>query len=74
MYVRRFAQAEQIESPMQLGTLVRQMADSLGITTPGMRCNRWRIDKPAAAQPAAVARSTRSSARDRFKVVDGDGA
>jgi hypothetical protein len=75
LYVRRLSQAEQHESSTQLGTLVRQMSDSLGITTPGMRANRWRIEKLEQPVPAvAESRAKRTSARDRFRVVDGDGA
>jgi len=77
LYVRRLSEAEELESRVNLSTLVRQMADSLGLTTPGMRANRWRIAadevaerrENAAKQPAA-----RRTARDRFKVVPGDGA
>jgi len=45
LYVRRFCEAEEIESKVNLSTLVRQMADSLGLTTPGLRANRWRIKR-----------------------------
>jgi hypothetical protein len=76
LYVRRYSEAEALESRVNLSTLVRQMADSLGLTTPGMRANRWRIAadevaerrESAGKQPAA-----KRSARDRFKVVPGDG-
>lgn len=71
LYVRRFAEAEQRRAAVILGTLVRQMADSLGLTTPGMRCNRWRIGEPEQAAPAR-SKPARTSARDRFKVVTGD--
>lgn len=47
LYVRRLAEAELPDSAVNLSTLVRQMADSLGLTSPGMRANRWRIDRPA---------------------------
>lgn len=73
LYVRRLVQVEQRDSPASVGTLVRQMADNLGLTTPGMLRNRWRIGEPepkTARRPAVASRS----ARDRFKVVNGDGA
>lgn len=75
LYVRRLAEAEKPGSPANLSTLVRQMADSLGLTTPGMRANRWRIVRDEEARPAASGRtaSARSSARSRLKVVPGDG-
>ena len=76
LYVRRFCEAEQIDSKVNLSTLVRQMADSLGLTTPGMRANRWRIlrEEDAASQPAARGRASggslgRSSSRSRLTVV-----
>ncbi|MFB4320661.1 hypothetical protein [Actinomadura sp. 21ATH] len=75
LYVRKFAEVEKPDAPINLGTLVRQMADSLGLTTPGLRCNRWRIVSaaPAEAVPApSKAMPKRSSARDRFKVVRDD--
>lgn len=72
LYVRRLAEAEQRASSVNLSTLVRQMSDSLGITTPGMRANRWRIGAPEQAKPRPA--PTQRSARSRFKVVTGDGA
>lgn len=77
LYVRRFTEAELMDSRVNLSTLVRQMADSLGLTTPGMRANRWRIaaDEAVAAKPAIRGRAaaTRSSSRSRLKVVPADG-
>lgn len=74
LYVRRLVQAEQLDAPTTVGTLVRQMSDSLGITTPGMRANRWRIEQPEQQATVVKPATRRTSARDRFKVVDGDGA
>lgn len=79
LYVRRLTEAEQLESSVTLTTVVRQMADSLGLTTPGMRANRWRInrDEEPAARPAPAAQGQsagRASARSRLQVVTGDGA
>lgn len=76
LYVRRFVEAEEYDSSVSLSTLIRQMADSLGLTTPGMRANRWRIAAedpvPTVARKSAATR--RPSARDRLKVVrDADG-
>lgn len=77
LYVRRLAEAEQSESAVSLSTLVRQMADALGLTIPGLRVNRWKI----AADQVAVKRAERDSsevvkpsARDRFTVVSSDQA
>jgi hypothetical protein len=74
LYVRRLAEAEKPDSAVVLSTLVRQMGDSLGLTTPGMRANRWRIAAEEPARPAAARKPVaRSSARSRLKVVSGDG-
>lgn len=76
LYVRRFSEAELMDSRVNLSTLVRQMADSLGLTTPGMRANRWRIAADEVAErreSAAAAQPRKRTARDRFKVVPGDG-
>lgn len=73
LYVRRFAEAERPDSPVNLSTLVRQMADSLGLTTPGLRNNRWRIagDEVGAKRAENAAPPPRRSSRDRLKVVNG---
>lgn len=74
LYVRRLAEAEKPDSAVVLSTLVRQMADSLGLTTPGLRGNRWRIAADEPARPTATRKpAARSSARSRLKVVSGDG-
>ncbi|BBC30008.1 hypothetical protein SGFS_013020 [Streptomyces graminofaciens] len=74
LYVRRLVQAEQPDAFVNLGTLVRQMADSLGLTTPGMRANRWRIERPneereMSAGPSPTIAPT--SARARLRAVAG---
>lgn len=75
LYVRRLVEAEEPGSFVNLSTLVRQMADSLGLTTPGMRANRWRITAEEPVRPAVSSRRApvRPSARSRLKVVPGDG-
>ena len=76
LFVRNLAVVEQPGAPINLGTLVRQQQDSLGLTTPGLRANRWRITRDEVAErrqdtPAAA----RPSSRGRLKVVTGgDGA
>jgi len=70
LYIRRLVEAEEPDSMVTLSTLVRQLGDSLGITQPGMRANRWRIG--AAETPAPKTQPTATkSARDRFTVVQG---
>lgn len=73
LYVRRLAESEQPGSAVNLGTLVRQMSDSLGLSTPGMRNNRWRIagDEVAARRAGSEAPAPRKSSRDRLRVVNG---
>ncbi|MEH0445437.1 hypothetical protein QA811_17695 [Streptomyces sp. B21-102] len=72
LYVRRLSEAEKPEAFVGLGTLVRQMADSLGLTSPGMRANRWRIERPheddEVSGPATIAPT---SARARLRAVSG---
>lgn len=78
LYVRNLAQVELPGSPINLGTLVRQQSDSLGLTTPGLRSNRWRIVATAPAEavpaPSRTPAPRRTSSRDRLKVVRDDDA
>ncbi|TXS39272.1 hypothetical protein [Streptomyces sp. OR43] len=76
LYVRRLVEAEERGAAAVLTTLVRQMADSLGLTTPGMRANRWRIDRGSEqdetpAAPGAVPDISPTSARARLRAVSG---
>lgn len=78
LFVRNLAAVELPGAPINLGTLVRQQQDSLGLTTPGLRTNRWRItrDEVAAkrADKQAEAAPSTPSARDRLKAIAGGGA
>ncbi|MFP3986891.1 hypothetical protein U9R90_05190 [Streptomyces sp. E11-3] len=58
LYVRRLTEAELMDSRVNLSTLVRQMGDSLGLTTPGMRANRWRVDRPREEEEAPTGTSS----------------
>lgn len=74
MYVRRLAEAEQPDSSVAGSTLVRQMADALGLTIPGLRVNRWKIAADQVAEKREQRRAAapkKPLARDRFKVVGG---
>lgn len=73
LYIRRLAEAEKGDAGVNLGTLVRQMSDSLGLTTPGMRANRWRIDRAEASeeQPTGPVKPASNSARARLRAVPG---
>lgn len=79
LYTRRLAAAERAGAPVAAGTLVRQLADSLGLTVPGMDRNRWKISyttpAPVAAdQEAAASGDARVARRSgRLRVVPGDG-
>lgn len=72
LYTRRFAEAEQADSSVTLNTLVRQLADSIGVTVPGMRSARWLLvaDVINVEQPKQKAIP---SAKDRFALKQGDG-
>lgn len=78
LYVRRLTEAELMDSTVALSTLVRQMADSLGLTTPGLRANRWRIDRLEDAVPqkpsSAPVSIAPNSARARLKAVSSGGS
>lgn len=74
LYVRRLAEAEKPDSAVVLSTLVRQMADSLGLTTPGMRGNRWRIDRPSEESEelsTGPSPTAGNSARARLRAISG---
>jgi hypothetical protein len=84
LYVRRLVQVERPDSPTAAGTLLRQQAEALGLTTPGLHRNRWRIirdqvaEKRTEQQPdagPAAPRSSSASLRARLTVVaHGDAA
>lgn len=68
LYVRRFIEASQPKAPTSLTTVVKQMSDSLGISTPGLRCNRWKIGAPE-SESAPKTQTASVSSRERFRVV-----
>jgi hypothetical protein len=75
MYVRRLAEAEKPGAPVAIGTLIRQLSESLGLSVPGLARNKWRIGAPVEqVQAARAAAPQRTSARNRLQVVDGAGA
>jgi hypothetical protein len=73
MYVRKLSEAELPGSLAATATLVRQLGDSLGLSTAGLRTNKWKItgdEAPKQRQAVKGRRQpTRSTARDRFRVV-----
>ena len=70
LYVRRLVEAEASGAKVTLSTLVRQMADSLGLTVAGMRTNRWVIEAPREEAPVATHSSSATGSRARLRVVD----
>lgn len=75
MYCRRFAAAEVPDAPVALGTLVRQMMDSLLLTIPAMRSARVQIagGEGKAEAESKPARRRGGGSRARLTVVRGDG-
>lgn len=71
LYVRRLAEAELPDSPTALSTLVRQMGDALGLSVPGLRSLRWKIEE-GPKKPGETAAPARKSSRDRLRVVTRD--
>jgi hypothetical protein len=71
LYVRRLVEAEKPDAATNLGTLVKQLMEGLGISQDGLAKRRWRIavDEVAAKRDDAPAVPAKKSARDRFKVV-----
>lgn len=65
LYVRRLREAERRDSSVALSTLVRQTADSLGLTTPGLRSHRWKIVVDTVPGRSVAP----SSVRDRLRMV-----
>ena len=72
LYVRNLTYVENPESSVTAGTLLRQQADSLGVTVPGMRSHRWKIAaKPQerSTGPVADVVPISTSTRTRLKAV-----
>lgn len=76
-YVRVYTEAEQREASTTTRNLRKQLGEALGLTLPGMRMLRWRIEYPPAVKvsrtAAAEQDSPRPSMRDRLGMVAGGG-
>jgi hypothetical protein len=71
LYVRRFREAEKPGAPVALSTLIVRQMEVLGLSSMGLRANKWRIgDAQGAVRRRA--RGVGPSSRERFKVVDGE--
>lgn len=72
LYVRTYAKASRPKASASIATAVLRMADSLGLTIPGMHRNRWKLGTPqTVAKPAK--RAGRQSSKERLKVLQGGG-
>lgn len=70
LYVRTVITAEKPDASTNARTLVLRQQEALGISLPGLARNRWRIEEPAQPEARPQGR-TASSAKSRFKVLDG---
>ena len=82
LYVRRLVEVEQPGASSAAANHVIRLSEALGLTTAGMRVNRWYLGKAAVPmapavgddQPAAPRRRARpAGTRGRLKVVPADG-
>jgi hypothetical protein len=79
LYVRRLAETELPGASAALGNHLIRLSEALGLTTAGMRVNRWQVagEQPLAApaqpQVGEGRPAVRRSSRARLKVVPGDG-
>ena len=75
LYCRKFVEASKPKSTAGLVNATRQMAESLGLTVPGLQRNKWRISTgaPVVPEEARGGPTAGPSSRDRFRVVDGTG-
>ena len=71
LYCRRFVEASQQKAAVSLSTLVKQLAEDLGLSLSGMARNQWRIG--SGGKPKAKPAARRSSSKAKLKVVAGDG-
>lgn len=71
LYARRLTASEARNAPVALVSQVRQLADNLGLTIPGMLRLRWKLSVNEVADKRAerAAEEPTPSVRDRFRVV-----
>lgn len=70
LYVRAYLQAGKQDASANRITAALRLADSLGVTMPGMLRNRWRIREAGQEEETSKGKASASS-RERFKVVEG---
>lgn len=76
LYVRSVADAEKPGASANIRNLVKQLQEALGISLPGLHRNRWRIEPNETSQTAAKPNhraKPKTSAKSRFRVIDGGG-
>jgi len=75
MWVRTAVVCESSEATAADKGAIHRFADQIGLTPAGLRENGWAISRDEVAQKrGAKTPAKRSSARDRMRVVDGNGA
>lgn len=67
LYVRRLAEAEKPGAPTNLGTLVKQLMEGLGISQDGLAKRHWRIVQDELAAKRVTARP--AGARERLAAL-----
>lgn len=67
------ARADDPEAPIGIATAVRQLRDDVGLSKAGLIANGWAIAADETTPKRAAKATASTSARDRMKVVNGDG-
>ena len=73
LYVRAVADAEKAGASANTRNLVKQLGEALGTSLPGLRINRWRIVHEKPVETDKPSRRSSSSAKSRFRVIEGGG-
>lgn len=74
MWVRTSALCETAAATAADKNSLHRFADQIGLSPAGLKENFWKIGPATVQQSAARARPAGPSSRDRFKVIDGEGA
>lgn len=80
MWVRTAVGCEQINATAAEKNALHRFADQIGLTPAGLKENGWKISAPVVEEPAPAAKPAArpavksTSARSRFKVIDGGSA
>lgn len=70
LYVRRFREAEKPGSPVTLSTWVTRQSEILGLSSMGLRANRWRIvDDDEVPEGETAPAASAEELRARMRVV-----